>query len=296
MKKTHIGIEEKIAFIKHKLQHSQKRLWQLSSVFGLLILLNACSSSSTDSQPELEGQREETTNQTNGLFLSLSGDPNGLYLLDTSTEAVTRVGDGKTSMENAPGLASKGASEPLVGASDFALYEIKRDGSGAALIGNPSGQALTEGLAYNPDEGILYASSNGFLHIRSPETGETLETVLNPPNQPDIEGMAYDPESKTLYGLARGAEQQPQFRRSLYLIDTSLPKNEWEWVELGDTEGLWGDAGLAFVPEIKMLFAVGRLGDPDGFYSISPETGVARRIGSTGLGATSGGLAWVPEK
>ena len=294
--KKYIGIVEGIAFIMHALQQSQKRYWRLSTVFGLLILFNACSSSSTDSQPELEEQREETTDQTNGLYLSLSGDPNGLYLLDPSTGTVTKVGDGKTSMENAPGLASKGANEPLIGASDFALYEIERDGSGAELIGDPSGQALTEGLAYNPDEDILYASSNGFLHIRSPETGETLETVLNPPNQPDIEGMAYDPESKKLFGLARGAEQQPQFRRGLYQLDTSLPKNEWEWVELGDTEGLWGDAGLAYVPETKMLFAVGRLGDSDGFYSISPETGAATRIGSTGLGVTSGGLAWVPEK
>ncbi|MDR9410701.1 MAG: hypothetical protein RI573_17795, partial [Balneolaceae bacterium] len=173
-------------------------------------------------------------------------------------------------------------------------YEVQRDGSGATLIGDPSGQAYTEGLTYNPEEKIFYASSNGFLRIRSPESGETIETILSPPNQPDIEGLAYDPESQMLYGLARGSEQQTEFRRGLYRLDTKLPKNEWEWSEIGDTDGLWADAGLAFVPELGVLFAVGRIGDPDAVFSINPETGSATKIGNTGLGTANGGLAWVP--
>lgn len=260
----------------------------------LLFFLNACGGGNTSTGPE-EQEREETTDQTDGLFLSVSGDPNGLYLLDPSIGAATRVGEGKTSGGNSVGLAARGANEPLFGTSEFSLYEIERDGSGATLIGNPASQAFTEGLAYDPENNFLFASSNGFLHLRSPETGETIETVLSPPNQPDIEGLAYNQDTHTLYGIARGFEQQPEFRRGLYSLNTDLPRSEWTWVEVGDTGGLWANAGLAFVPESEMLFAVGRMDDPDGLYSINPETGSATRIGSIGLSlASGGGLAWVP--
>lgn len=258
----------------------------------LFFLFNACGSGNSTGPEEQE--REETTDKTDGLFLSVSGDPNGLYLLDPSLGKAIRVGEGKTSVENSAGLAAKGAGEPLFGASEFSLYEIQRDGSGAMLIGDPSGQALTEGLAYDFENDYLFASSNGFLHLRSPTTGETIETVLSPPNQPDIEGLAYDPDSQTLFGLARGFEEQPEFRRGLYLMNTNLPTSEWTWLEVGDTGGLWADAGLAYDPATFMLFAVGRIGDPEGLYSINPETGRATRIGNIGFSPASGGLAWVP--
>lgn len=62
---------------------------------------------------------------------------------------------------------------------------------GAVRIGEGrTGVEMSAGLAYDPEADLLYASSNGFLHRRSPASGETLETVLRPPNQPDIEGLA----------------------------------------------------------------------------------------------------------
>ncbi|WP_234567695.1 hypothetical protein [Rhodohalobacter sp. 614A] len=270
--------------------YKYRKSFLLLKIFVVCLMVSACGDDTAG--PD---EREEMAGETHGLFLSVNGDSNGLYLLDPSRGAAIRAGDGKTPPNGNAGLASQGPDSPLLGASEFSLYEIERDGSGATLIGNPAAQALTEGLAYDPENNFLFASSNGFLHLRSPDTGETIETVLSPPNQPDIEGLAYDPETHTLYGLARGYEQQSQYFRGLYLLDTSLPRSQWEWMERGDTGGLWANAGLAFVPETQMLFAVGRMDDPDGLYSINPETGSATRIGSIGLSlASGGGLAWVP--
>lgn len=253
----------------------------------LVMILAGCKKNSAGSEGEIN-----KTDRTYGLFLSLSNDARGLYILNIQTGAAARAGDGHAA--GSTGLAGKGAEQPLFGASDFSLYEIALDGSDASLIGDPAGQAFTEGLAYNPEEDVLYASSNGFLHLRSPATGETIETILSPPNQPDIEGLAFDPEAGTLFGLARGFESQPQFQRGLYILNVDAPKNSWIWESVGDTGGLWADAGLAFEPQTKMLFAIGRIDDPSGIYSIDPSNGISARIGDTGLAEAKGGLAWVP--
>lgn len=262
----------------------------LALLYCLMVFMTACKDNTSGSDQNPPGG-------TDGLFLSLTGDPNGLYLLDTQTGKATRSGAGHTSANNdADGLASRGSSLRLIGASRFALYEIALDGSSATLIGDPTGQALTEGLAFDSDSGVLYASSNGFLRIRSPTTGETIETVLRPPNQPDIEGLAFDVQTRTLYGLARGFEAQPQFRRGLFVLDVDKPQNEWTWQEVGDTGGLWMNAGLAFDASAGVLYAVGRADDPAGLYRINPETGNTARIGGTGLPIAQGGLAWVPAE
>ncbi|MDZ7717566.1 MAG: hypothetical protein U5K72_01950 [Balneolaceae bacterium] len=264
--------------------------------YALLIVVFAtlaisCSSNTTGEEPEDEGPGEIPES---GLFLSVGGDTNGLHVVDTETAEAFRVGDGKTGAEEVSvGLAAVRAGEPLIGSNRFALHRIAPDGSSASVIGDPSGQAFTEGLAYDPEDKILYASSNGFLHIRNPNTGETIETVLSPPNQPDIEGLALDARNRILYGLARGSESQPQFRRELYALDVSQPSNQWVWESIGDTGGLWAGAGLAFNGSENMLYATGRMGDSSALYRIDPETGETTRLGDTGLASAAGGLAWV---
>lgn len=271
---------------------SQKLGKMITVLFFLSLALVSCKDSSTDSESE-----DELVNRTEGLFLSLTNNSNGLYLLDIRTGEAKRQGEGHTAVEeNGAGLASLGSFSPLIGANGFALHQIARDGSSASLIGNPIGQAYTEGLAYDFSLDVLYASSNGFLHIRLATTGETIETVLVPPNQPDIEGLAFDSDTRTLYGLARGFESHPEDRRGLFILDVNKPQGEWTWNEVGDTGGLWMDAGLAFNASIGMLFAVGRADDPGSLYLINPETANATRIGSTGLPSAAGGLAWISDE
>ena len=181
----------------------------------------------------------------------------------------------------------------MIGSNRFALHQISPDGSSASVIGDPSGQVLTEGLAYDPKDKVLYASSNGFLHIRNPDTGEPIETVLSPPNQPDIEGLALDARNRILYGLARGFEEQPEFRRELYALDVNLPSDQWMWESIGDTGGLWAGAGLAFNETENKLYATGRMGDSSALYRIDPKTGETTLVGDTGLASAAGGLAWI---
>ena len=262
--------------------------------FVCMSLIMGCSdnSMSADSDDQASG---EIDIPEFGLFLSVAGDANGLHYVDFETAEVQKVGEGRTGAEeDAVGLTAIGAGEPLIGSNRFAILQIQPDGSNATVIGNPSGQAFTEGLAYNPDNDVVYASSNGFLHVRNIETGATIETVLNPPNQPDIEGLAFDARNEILYGLARGSVQQSEFFRGLYVLDASQPKNQWQWEAVGDTGGIWANAGLAFDQINEVLFATGRQDDPGALFLIDPETGNTTRLGNTGLDSAEGGLAWLP--
>lgn len=270
---------------------------------AVALLAIGCSSNSTDNKDEdLGGGGFGFEVPSYGLFLSLSADANGLYFIDQDIAEAYKVGDGHTGVkENGTGLTHMGAENPMTGSNGFAIHQIALDGSSASVIGDPAGQAFTEGLAYDLQENVLYASSNGFLHIRNPATGETIVTVLSPPDQPDIEGLAFDPETRTLYGIARGAESHPEHRRGLFVLDVNQPQEEWAWNEVGDTGGLWTNAGLAFDTDGRVLYAVGRMNDLGGLYRIDPETGNTSRVGAVrvkgaNLETAEGGLTWVPAE
>jgi len=281
---------------------ANNRLLVICSVLCMAMVITSCSKNSTGNEPD--GPREVFGFEvpSYGLFLSLSGDVNGLYFIDHDIAEAYKAGDGHTGVEeDGTGLTHSGAGKPIIGSNGFALHKIALNGSGATLIGDPSGQAFTEGLAFDSQENVLYATSNGFLHIRNPDTGETIETVLSPPDQPDIEGLAFDPQTRFLYGLARGYEQLPQFFRGLYRLNTDTSRDQWAWEEIGDTGGLWTNAGLAFDTDRKILYAVGRMDDLGGLYRIDPETGNASRAGAVRVDGTDfetaeGGLTWVPAE
>ena len=253
-----------------------------------------CSGNSMSTDSDEEGLGEIDIPEF-GLFLSVAGDANGLHYVDFETAEVTKVGEGNTGAEeDAVGLTAIRAGEPLIGTNRFAILQIAIDGSNAVVIGDPSTQAFTEGLAYSPKDDVLFASSNGFLHLRNRNSGETIETVLRAPNQPVIEGLAFDARDQILYGLARGYENFPEDFRGLYVLDASQPRNEWQWQEVGDTGGIWANAGLAFDRTNQVLFATGRQDDPGALFLIDPVTGNITRLGDTGLESAGGGLAWMP--
>lgn len=285
-----ISIQE--VFCNHSPHHS-KLIG--CSILCLMLLTISCGDNSTGNEPEGPGGEFVFEAPDYGLFLSIGGNTNGLYFIDHVIAEAFKVGDGNTGIEeNGTGLTHTGVLNPMIGSNAFALHQIELDGSSFSIIGDPTGQAFTEGLAFDEQQNVLYASSNGFLHIRNPNTGETIETVLSPPNQPDIEGLAFDPHSRTLYGLARGFESHPEQRRELYFMDVNVPTEQWVWQTTGDTGGLWENAGLAYNRENSMLYASGRRDDPGALFQIDPGTGTTTRIGDTGLQSAEGGLTWVP--
>lgn len=276
---------------------SESRLLMNCLILCLMMLTISCGDNSTGNENEDPGGGFGFEVPDYGLFLSVGGNTNGLYFVDHDIAETHQVGDGNTGVvENGTGLTHTGVRKPMIGSNAFALHQIELDGSGASVIGDGSGQAYTEGLAFDEQKNVLYASSNGFLHIRNPETGETIETVLSPPDQPDIEGLAFDADSRTLYGLARGFESQPEHRRGLFVLDVDKSQGEWTWNEVGDTGGLWENAGLAFNTADRMLYATGLNGDSSALFRIDPETGETTRVGNTGLETAEGGLAWVPAE
>lgn len=250
----------------------------------ITLVLVACSTPSENPPPP-------PPPATGNLFLVVGdSDLNGLHVVNTTTGVATVVGSGNSGIaSDSPGLAPTNNSAQLFGSDDTNLRLVKRDGSGWDTLGAPA--PLSEGLAFDLEKGVLYAASNGYLHVRSPSTGETIETWLGPPNQPDIEGLTFDPESRTLYGLARGAAIQPEFYRGLYALDVEAQIPEWTVV--GSTGGLWAAAGLAFDLDAAVLYAVGRQDDPGGLFRIDPKTGDTTKVGDTGLTSAAGGLAWV---
>lgn len=225
------------------------------------------------------------------LYLVVGGsDLEGLHVLNTATGAATPVGNGLSGIaSDSPGLAPTSNQIQLFGSDGANLRLVNRDGSGWSTVGGL--ETLSEGLAYDPEDDVLYSASNGYLQMRSTATGATIETWLRPPNQPDIEGLAFDPETRTLFGLARGFDTHPDAFHELYRIEVDAATTGWTVV--GSTGGLWAAAGLAFDLEERVLYAVGRQDDPGGLYRIDPQTAATTKVGDTGLPSAAGGLAWV---
>jgi len=191
------------------------------------------------------------------------------------------------SMGLAPGVAT---DDPLLAVQADALYQMEPGTQTPTTVAASLG-TFGEALAHDVESGTLYVGVNGFLFRHRASDGSQLGVVLEPPNQPDMEGLAFDPEERVLYGIARGyPDTQPAERRALYVLDVEAIDPAWS--EVGDTGGHWADAGLAFDPEARVLYAVGRFDDTGGLYRIEPTTGATTRVGSTGLAGAFGGLAW----
>ena len=228
------------------------------------------------------------------LFLAVGGGSEaGLYALNATSGASTLVAAGIPTSSQAPamGLAPGAASaDPLLAVHTNALYAIEPGPQAPTTIAASLG-TYGEALAHDAETGTLYVGVNGFLFRHRASDGEQVDTVLSPPNQPDMEGLAFDPVERVLYGIARGfPDTHPDAYRSLYVL--AVEAVDPAWSEVGDTGGHWADAGLAFDPDARVLYAVGRFDDTGGLYRIEPTTGATTRVGSTGLAGAFGGLAW----
>ncbi|MDR9410144.1 MAG: hypothetical protein RI573_14985, partial [Balneolaceae bacterium] len=103
MKLINLKQQNNSAHPKNFRQLLKKITGTVSLFCSMFLLFSACSDgNSTASEME---EQEETTDQTNGLFLSLGNDANGLYLVDPSAGKAVRVGAGETPVGNSGGLA-----------------------------------------------------------------------------------------------------------------------------------------------------------------------------------------------
>ncbi len=257
-------------------------------VLILALMLAACGGPVGTPQPDPQPPSDAR------LFLAIGGgDRAGLYALNVTTGAATLVGAAIPTASQAPsmGLAPGDATgDPLLAVKADALYQMEPGTQTPSTIAAPLG-TFGEALAHDVATGTLYVGVNGFLVRHRASDGEQLDTVLSPPDQPDMEGLAFDPEERVLYGIARGfPDSHFEAFQSLYALDVDAA--EPVWTEVGSTSGHWADAGLAFDPEARVLYAVGRWDDTSGLYRIEPTTGATTRVGSTGLAGAFGGLAW----
>lgn len=241
-------------------------------------------------EPEPEPKPVESN-----LYMSLLGDNSGLYRVSTETGRASRVDDGNGFFANNPmgGLAPSAQSGILFGIETFDMYAIELENATVEELGR--GSVNQWGLAYDPQEHVVYASGNGYVTTRSPETGETLAVIVRPPNSPGIYGLAFDPLTRTLYGLSAHTTEQPQFNHIwelLYVMDVDVANPDWEPV--ARTGHLWtNNTGLAFDTDRRVLYATGNAADPGSLFEIDPTTAETRKVGPTGLADAGGGLAYV---
>jgi hypothetical protein len=167
-------------------------------------------------------------------------------------------------------LALGNSPSTLFGSAWSTLTVINKDGSGSSALGSTG----MEGLEYFG--GTLYGAINGSFFTIDPTTGNLLVNLASP--GVDIEGLAYG--NGVLYGL-QGAGVG-----GLYSYNIGL--NSWSFI--GATGVNFDQSGLAFDPELNLLYGIGN--QNTNLYSINPATALATAIGPTGLQAVGGGLAF----
>jgi hypothetical protein len=207
------------------------------------------------------------------LYFSEDGNANGLYSLNTSTGAATRVGiSGVTS--STVGLAPSASPSLLYGSEWTALLHINADGSGAVNVGG----AGTEGLAYDPTTGTLYGAINKSFFTVNPANGAKITDLAAPGH--DVEGLAW--AGNVVYGLAGFFGTPGQ------LLKYDIAGNFWS--DLGNIGVPLVECGLAYDPQAQLLYAKG-LNDTL-LYSFDPTTLLRTVIGDTQI-VDGGGLAYV---
>jgi hypothetical protein len=211
------------------------------------------------------------------LYYSQEGNPNGLFILSTTTGAGTPVGQGLT---GTTGTSSTGLTEApggLIGSTPDEIVFINPNGSSATTL---PGTEDAEGLAYHAPNGLLYATRNGVFKSVNAGTGVLIATLAAP--GADLEGLASDAANHCIYAVGESP--------SLHRYDVAT--NTWSVVGAHGLASM-NDAGLAFDPNNRILYAVVN----STLYRLDPATGAATAIGPTGLDPTleAGGLAFVPE-
>lgn len=167
------------------------------------------------------------------------------------------------------------------------LYALDPDSGVSTSMGELVGvdAPLTEainGLGFDPWTGWLYGVSqvSGQLYRIDPQALSA--TRVGAAGGAGIGGVDYDPDSRTLFGI-RGAASEP----TLVTIDVETGTQRVVGV-LGAGNEVF--AGLAYNGDDGQIYTIAaRTG---GLYRVSPETGLATLVGSTGGAFGSGfGLA-----
>lgn len=127
--------------------------------------------------------------------------PNQIVDINTATGSSTPI---LNVAQQPQGLAYDADGDRLFGidAGSDTIYEINKSNGSTTLVASlPSDNA--NGLAWNPNLGLIYASDNNdnILYSADPATGAvTAIGVMT--GASEVEGLAYDPNTDTLYGLS----------------------------------------------------------------------------------------------
>ncbi|MCA9710600.1 MAG: hypothetical protein KDK70_32460, partial [Myxococcales bacterium] len=172
------------------------------------------------------------------LFFSEDGNPNGLYELSPVDGSITALGtSGVTS--STCGLTYDANTGTLLGSRPFELIEIQTDGSGFVSLGlvtaeglaydaltntlygavngtfftiDPSNGAMlsslpgpgfdVEGLAFDPNQGIVYGVGDSTSLVAYDVAAGSWSVVGNTGLNWDSGGLAFDPNTNLLYAVA----------------------------------------------------------------------------------------------
>lgn len=191
-------------------------------------------------------------------------------LIAISSDSGSSVSLGETALPSLNGLAFDVNSDTLYGVdvATNSLIAINASSGQLTLVG-PTGINFpnTAGLAYDPVDNVLYATSNGAaanLYTIDPLTGRATSTG---PLGVNIPGLAFDPTTETLYGVSGQTD-------SLFSIDASTG----ETTLIGELGINTSFCGLAYDASSGKLLLTDT--NSDALYSVDPTTGSASLIGA----------------
>ncbi len=206
-----------------------------------------------------------------------SNAPTG-ELVSVDTDTAVASGLGETILFGLHGLAFDVNTKTLYGvaAATDSLHTVEASTGHLERVGSlgvnfPS----TAGLAFDPDNNILYATSNGSaanLYIINTTTGVASEVG---PLGVNVPGLAYVPSVSTLYGVSGQTD-------SLYTIDVSTGFATLVG-ELGINTSF---CGLAYDADSGGLYLSDSLSDS--LYSINRNSGAATLVGELGFPQVTG--------
>jgi subtilisin-like proprotein convertase family protein len=213
-------------------------------------------------------------------FLSQNTTTNNLYRIDPSDLTAT-VAIGTTSTAGYGGLAPSPIHQHLYAAGQDCCNGIRLhaidDSNNVMVFGDDNLNYY--GMAYDPVGDILYASrDSSFVSI---DHSGVVTALPLPPSTSSLHGMAWGGDG--VFALDYGSNQE------LWFFD---PQTE-EWSSRGSTGLTWYQVGLAYRPDLDVLYAV-RGGGYYTLHEINPTTAETVEIGNIGISTSGGGLAWVP--
>lgn len=139
------------------------------------------------------------------------------------------------------------------------------------------GNRGAEGLAFDPVDRILYASHLDNFFLLDPDTGDVIETLDSPWTNGKC--LAMDTLRRRVYALSDD---------ELWSFDIASR----EWLRIQAYPYIWSRCGLAYDISHDRLVAFGREDALNDLWSINPETGAATSLGSIDR-RLQGGLTFV---